>query len=258
MFPAFSSSKSGAATTVNLGDSAFSFTAPGGFSAWDANPSLPATYRFNESDRQAEVAVYFDRLRACGDGSGAGSWRSVRTTPSIAPSGKKLYVEFTGIRIAGTTNAIVGFMNGSATLGASFSGAPGQTTDGVGYQANGNARYNLNLLATGSAFDDNDVVGCALDCAAQKAWFRVNGGGWFNAAIGSQDPSSNVGGVSCPGLFAAGDIYAAAGFWQNGASVGVNLGDSAFAFTPPAGFSSPVSASATVNPAMLQTAVCMP
>jgi hypothetical protein len=184
-------------------------------------------------------SLYEGNLKASGDGPNGASWRAGRSTPSFAPASNKFYIEFSAILLASANFVIVGFMNGTPTFASG--NYPGSDTNGIGYQSNGNTLYNAGNLVTGTAYVAGDIVCVALDCGNQKFWARVNGGNWFNQAIGSQNPASNVGGASCPGLFASGNIYVSMGFFPAGTSsaAGVNFGGTPFGFTPPTGFIGP-------------------
>lgn len=256
-FPMWGGAVNAAAATINLGDSAYGFTAPSGFGAWASNPT-PPTFSLNPADRSiVNFSLYEDHQKVVGDGPNGGSWRAGRSTPAIIPASNKIYLEFTTILLSSAANMIVGFMNATPTF-TSGGVCPGSDTNGIGYQSNGNTLVNGGNLITGSTYTVGDIVCVALDCGIQKFWARVNGGNWFNQAIGSQNPATNVGGASCSGLFASGNIFVSLGFFPAGTSSGaaVNFYGTPFAFTPPSGYVAPAD-TLTTTTGPLQTAVAM-
>jgi hypothetical protein len=102
------------------------------------------------------------------------------------------------------------------------------TANSFGINAiNGNAAYNTANTAHGSAFSSGDVIMCALDVDAKKAYFGKNGT-WFsnsNPVTGASTfPYTFTGNTFYPAVNAFGDTYQ------------FNFGQQNFIYTPPTGF----------------------
>lgn len=60
-----------------------------------------------------------------------------------------------------------------------------------------------------------DVIGCAIDLTARKAWLRKNGGNWNGLALTSENPNTGLGGVT----IAAGAFSPVIGFGGSGTAL---------------------------------------
>ena len=118
------------------------------------------------------------------------------------------------------------------------------TFQNVGFDANSTAWQPNNPLPIGALVTQSDsvtagdVLGVAVDVGAAKIWFYApSTGHWNSAVIGSQNPATGTGGFSTSGIGTP--LYAAIGVYAEATSAAtINFGASAFAHTPPTGFSS--------------------
>lgn len=142
-------------------------------------------------------------------------WNVAQTNSAITLSGSPA---LTATRQAGTADA-VGFALESVTAGKFYweetltvlnqiasgigntssafaSSYLGQASDSMGYYSTGTVYNNGAVVTVLSGF--GSVVLCtALDLTTNKIWWRPGiTADWNNAAIGSQDPATNTGGVS--------------------------------------------------------------
>jgi hypothetical protein len=126
----------------------------------------------------------------------------------------------------------------------------GQSLNGIGYWwSSGNVYINGTVQTTIFTSSPGDVVAVADDRTHGKIWFKnlTKATGWNNAAIGSQDPANNIGGISTSTL-SAGPYFIAQSFNSSGDYSILNAGGSPFVGTIPVGFSA-WGASTTWNPA---------
>lgn len=152
----------------------------------------------------------------------------VRATAS-ASSGK--YYWETTIN-AGGSNHLVGISTSSESVLLFL----GFSNNGCGFAKDGNVYIQSLSVASIQTYANGDVVCVALDLDNSKIWFRTNGGNWNNAAIGSQNPATNTGGISLSGM-AAGAKFASLGIKIINDQGTANYGATAFAQTAPSGFS---------------------
>lgn len=182
----------------------------------------PSGPTWNAADKSAEIALSDGDFTATA--SGLPGYHSVRGTLSHV-AGKRYY-EWTqhggaeassfgglGTAASGLIGAAVGF----ATQSIGYAG-------GYGFIAN--AAWDFGPYATTA---DASVVGCAIDFAAGKVWFAVNGA-WQNG-----NPATGAGGSAV--TFATAPVFPMFGC-ENGktSSCTANFGGSAFAYALPAGF----------------------
>jgi SPRY domain len=85
---------------------------------------------------------------------------------------------------------------GIAATTASLSAYCGQNPASCGLYQNGKVYNNALSSLTFFTFVSGAVIGIAVDFPHQKLWFTANGTTWNNAAIGSQNPATNTGGVT--------------------------------------------------------------
>jgi hypothetical protein len=149
---------------------------------------------------------------------------NMQTAPTVAsyfsrstlaiPSTGQWYVEFT---FGNSVNHIVGLSSGKTSNNSNL----GQGTSEIGYYWNSQClKNNVAQSGTWEATTTNDVVGMAVDSAAQTVTFYKN-----NVATGST--------VSYAGF---GDVFVAAGTFTTGGNILVNFGQRPFSYTPPSGY----------------------
>ena len=177
---------------------------------------------WNSADKSANVTLSNGDLSAA-----AGSWYAVRATAS--KSSGKWYYEVTISPNAGTYGIlIVGWGSAAATL----ENVVGIDAYGWGW---GNSQsvttyHNINPIGLGTAPAPNDIIQIALDLDNGKIWWGKNGS-WFgggNPATGANPAYTGVSGTLFPMV---------SPFTTSPGVVTANFGNSAFAYTPPAGFS---------------------
>ena len=104
-----------------------------------------------------------------------------------------------------------------------------RATGGVIYSNSGTTGYTLGTIVAG------DVVSVAINLTTRLGWFRKNGGNWNGNA--TANPATGVNGVGIP---VGNPHIPVVGFGGSGTAIGANItanfGQSAFAYTPPAGF----------------------
>jgi hypothetical protein len=114
----------------------------------------------------------------------------------------------------------------------------GQSTNSLGYWwSTGGVYTNAGTLSTIFTSAQGDVVAIAIDEGNHKIWFKnLNANtGWNNAAIGSQNPVGNVGGILISGV--TGAHFLAQSFNSAGSYSILNVGASSFVGTVPTGYS---------------------
>lgn len=147
-----------------------------------------------------------------------GTPNSVRSTTSKADDSGKWYAEV----VAGSgSNLRIGFCN----TGASMSGNLGADNSGVGYDVSGDLYVGNGVVGTLASYSMGDVVGLAVDTAAQRLWFAKNGV-WQNG-----DPVAGTNGL----IYGTGPEFVAAGA-SGGARCVINTGQDPFRATVPTGF----------------------
>jgi YD repeat-containing protein len=186
---------------------------PGGASATVATT-------WNPADKSARITLTNGNLTQTIDASGV--YSVVRSTISYT-TGKR-YFEATVVAVGGAVGG-VGFGDASEVIADNtyLGGLGGHST---AYSTNGHVEYNGGS-GVFSAYTTGDKVGAAIDLATKTVWFSKNGV-WQNG-----DPSAGTGGQSCPSLNAA--VFAGS-YTQTSGSITGNFGATAFAYTPPSGF----------------------
>ena len=122
-----------------------------------------------------------------------------------------------------------------------FGGSP----NAIALFADINVYYNGSIVSGMQTSGPGDVICIALDFDLHKIWFRVNdpAGSWNNE-FGTHDPAAGTGGFSLDDL-GSGPIFPGYNLFHSsgaGGQITANFGASAFAFTPPSGFTGFVSA----------------
>lgn len=168
---------------------------------------------WNSSDKDAGVTLSGGDLTA----AASSDFLNVRSTTS--KSSGKFYAELTA------TSQASGSRYGYANSTASLSSALGSDANSLSVAPNGAVRSGGSVLTNIGAFSAGAVVMLAIDLAAGKGWFGVNGT-W------NGDPATNSGGFTLP----SGAIFLADGP-GGGSSQTINFGASSFAYSIPSGFS---------------------
>ena len=150
--------------------------------------------------------------------------------------GGKWYWEVT--MTSANQNATAPGIGNTGSTTANFVGA---TTDTMGWYQSGGFFSNNASIATWATWGTSGVLLCfALDLVNNKIWGRVGAAGnWNNAAIGSQNPANNTGGVAVPSaVFASPVVPGLTLFNQTTPDKGIAAFDSgSWAGVPPGGFS---------------------
>jgi hypothetical protein len=152
--------------------------------------------------------------------------------------GSKYYWEVAANTVNASTTTYMG-VAATSHIGNVGNAFIGNDAGSIGFVNNGNVFNNNGVVATIQTFTSGDTVCVACDLVNNKVWFRTNGGNWNNAAIGSQDPANNIGGISLTNVVNAGSLRPGLNLAYNNDQLTVNLGDTAFAQTAPVGFSAP-------------------
>jgi hypothetical protein len=164
-----------------------------------------------------------------------------------------------------TVNTVINSLN-SWAIGISSSGSGlaqylGQSSIGTGLYQNGKVLNNTLTITTIFTFAAGAVIGVAVNFTAQKVWFTINGTTWNNAAIGSQNPATNTGGITTTAnnnpFIVSGTyqtVVPAFGTNSNTGNIGTaNFGATAFSYAVPSGFTAwdPVVASQSARALVL-------
>ncbi len=199
--------------------------------------SSPGPGHFNPCDKSEDIALSNDDLTATRLLTHVNTWKSGRSTTSH--SSGKYYLEIT-ISLPDEGQCIdLGFANASAPL----SDYVGSDANGIGAICNGQVVQSGVGTFPGNieTFDTGDIIDLALDIDNQKFWVRIDRSsglqGWNFDAPGSPNPATNTGGISLPSGLASGPIFAALSLYAQNLAGTANFGATAFAQTPPAGFS---------------------
>ena len=153
---------------------------------------------------------------------------------TLGTAGLKLYFEITFVSGTASGNSSIGVTGASPVLTSQL-GYDGLTVGEIAvFQNSGDVYANAvtSSVGSGTSFSAaGSVVGVAVDITNKKIWFRTNNGIWNNNA--ANNPQTGVGGFDISGT---GLIYPAV-CTDTSAVFKLNAGATAFAFTPPTGFS---------------------
>lgn len=183
---------------------------------------MPTTW--NPSDKTSGLVLSNGDLTAASPGTGV---YNVRGTASW--SGLK-YIEVRLDALPGGGDVLVGVADTSDAIGT----LPGHS---FAYAASGDIYFGVSVVDTDTPLTVGDHWCLAVDTSNGRMWIRRNNGLWNKSAVA--DPGSNpvdyvaYGDVSISG---AASPYVAVSF-ASGVQVTVNFGATAFAYTPPSGFS---------------------
>jgi hypothetical protein len=163
----------------------------------------------NRATNPGDITLSSDGLTATSATAAFGS-----ITASGSRSGKLCFKATINSNPGGLNQ--MGFTSTTWTYGAgAFLGGGGS----VGLITNGEIWHSgASQLSTGFGFANGDFFLCVIDTIARKVWFQKNGTGNWNNQVG-HDPATGVGGVSLP---FGGQVYAAVGFRNNGASMTID------------------------------------
>jgi len=130
---------------------------------------------------------------------------------------------------------------GICTSAANINTVGVNATQGFIVYPSGNIYYNGSVqgIATG-AIATNDVLQFAVDLTNKRIWVRINRGGTlfnWNGTVGA-DPATNTSGFDISSLFTSNAAYPFQAFGPSasGSTSTANFGGSAFASSPPSGF----------------------
>lgn len=193
-------------------------------SAEDATVVSGVTW--NPADKGVAVSLSNGNLSA--QGTSASGTIAVRATSSR--SSGKYYFEVT------ITGTVQNAGPGIALATANVINSAGFVGEGLAALSTGNVFINSGTLqGTVGTYAVNDVCCVAVDLTNQKIHFRKNGGNWNNNA--AHDPATNTGGFSIS-FISSNPVYPLALFAATTLSIlTANFGATAFAQTPPSGFS---------------------
>jgi len=156
---------------------------------------------------------------------------SIGLGTTAVTTAQKKYFEATVNTVSSQASA------GLANNTVSFSGGRwlGEGTNSVGYENNGNVYAGGSQIGTVGTFGNGAVISVAVDFAAGKVWFRLNGGNWNGSP--TADPATNTGGLT-HGI--TGNLFPGYMMQYDGTTpsqVTANFGASAFIYAAPSGFS---------------------
>ena len=132
---------------------------------------------------------------------------------------------------------------GISTAGHSYSNQPGTDNLSCAFYIGSTITFYYNnvgiTVATGGAMqaDSGNILAFAFDFTHSKAWMKnvSKGTGWNNDILANQNPATNTGGQSFPGI-GSGPYYIIFELYQISDSFWLNTGQMTYAGTPPAGF----------------------
>jgi hypothetical protein len=170
---------------------------------------------WNPADKNASITLSNGNLTVTSSG---GTYDSVRST--ISKSSGKWYFETTITAMSGCSPTAV--VVGIATSSMSLSGYVGQGTGftGEGYGCSGIWLYDNTSAGGPATFAAGDVIGVAFDATPGNITVYKNNVSQYVVAID----------ITCP-------CYAAVTVYNGPTTVTTNFGATAFAYTPPTGYS---------------------
>ena len=114
----------------------------------------------------------------------------------------------------------------------------GNDADGIGWATDGswfnNAAATFRSLPTSWA--NGDVLCIAVDMDNRKVWARQNNGTWNAVSGGTNDPATNVGGLSLPASLQGAYLYPTVSVQANTDISTARFNASSFGYTIPSGF----------------------
>ena len=210
---------------ANFGASAFTGTAPSGFSAGfgsDATLTLPPT-TWNPSDKAASLNLTNGNLTDTSTSSaGSANVRSI-----FSASTGKWFWEYT------LTTVVSGYLPGIANNVIGLTAAvPG--TGACVVNASGALYVNTtSVLSFTGGLASGNTFAIAVDIGAKRLWIKYGSTNWNNNV--ANDPATGVGGVDISAL-ASPPYYAFASIGVTGGVLTANFGASTFVNAVPSGF----------------------
>lgn len=217
LYPALGA-RSGGASSIRFKQNAFTQALPFGCAPYAEAQNLNATtvgWDAGTVKNDTKISSVASLLMARSDGSTNSDVCSARAT--IGRSTGKRYFEVTVLHFA-----IANVTGGNIEIGVAgsdFTSYLGSTADGWSYISFGSKSNNNSQSTYGPTYTTGDVIGVCVDFDAGTLEFMKNG-----TALGA----------AYTGL--AGTLKPAIGVYHTPALVRLNMGDSAFAYTPPTGF----------------------
>jgi hypothetical protein len=202
--------------------------------------AFAVTCTIDPSNIGSNIALSGGNLTWSSTNSGAVSGRG--TVGYLAGTGvtNSSYLKYFEMEVNTAGTSALGAEVGLLNNGEVFTNYAGQSSNSISQEAStGDVFYLGGVAATYSTAAATNVVSVATDFFHEKVWWRVNGGNWNGAAIGSQNPATNTGGQNPGFLFNNGGyftIYPGFGSRQSGPGGTFNLAGP-FAYTVPAGYS---------------------
>lgn len=188
-----------------------------------------AAETWSPTAKNSNVILSNGNKTAASDGTPASTHFAGRGVTAIT-AGQKRYGEFT-VTNSGTfasNDSGVGICNASQTFADnSFLGS---TPNGYGYFNGGDVYNNSSAIASIGNWSATTTICIAVD-SGNKVWWRIGAGNWNNSP--TDNPATGAGGIN---ISALGDCFFAYNV-RNAGALTANFGATAFAFTPPAGFS---------------------
>jgi hypothetical protein len=187
------------------------------------------TFATLDGDVSSNVTMSNGNLTATSGGTVNTGARSASTQTT-----GKYYFEITRVSTTGGGDAVQGLITTAGTFANLVTNGTNCTVvmgSSMIYSNNASSLKSIGGITAG------DIVCCAIDLTARKAWFRRNNGNWNGLAIGLEDPANNIGGVTMEASVA---FAPAVGFssFTSGQVQTVNLGASVFTYAVPSGFTS--------------------
>jgi len=169
--------------------------------------------------------------------AGGGSFFTVASNRILTG---KTYCEFVATTMTGTMMIGIGALSQSWVA----SNSPGVSTSALTFRNGGTVVCNNSTLATIQSFVAGNRIQLAFDPTQNpmQIWFNVNNGNWNNNA--SNDPATNVGGISCATMFGGGNSPLIVAYDATSGDV-ITASFTSFTYTPPSGFVSPDTVGAT-------------
>lgn len=188
--------------------------------------------QLNSSDKDADVT-----LSNANYTYSAANVGSVRDTPLLF--GDRYYFEVTVGAVGAGQQHYIGVANGSATI----TSYPGGSSDSLSYRANGQTYTAGSGTAYGNTWTAADVIGIAFDSRAAAQGSRQQHYRLYGRKNGTFQNSSNPDTEAAPVLMATNTV--GVGYVMIGGNAAetnsgtVNVGQAAFAYTPPADYMAP-------------------
>ena len=254
IFPIWSGYDAGE-VTANFGDSAFSYDVPTDFAAMASGAS---TITWDEDYLGSEVFLTSEDLKLYTTVSTPFNATDSSLGSTLASEGKvtgKWYWEVT----VGRDSAYGGWVKsaeelpldvfvGVGTASLDVDNVVGNDVNSFGYQRSGNIHNDGVSLGYGDYWEQGDILGVALDLDNHKIWFSKNGV-WQNSGDPAAGTDKAFGSLPVMTFYPAGTVAGSGwsswyydGRWTMGAlayscaNLTINVGDSAFSYTPPTDF----------------------